>query len=401
MKSNMEVTEKYYRVYVTINLDAVYNNVVNLKKRLKTGTKVAAVIKTDGYGHGAVPVAYAIRELVDANAVATIDEAVNLREHGITMPIYVIGYTHESQMNRFIEYDVRPTIFTMESAIAASKAAVSMGKNVNIHIKVDTGMSRIGFKDNEESLETIMRISELDNVVIEGIFTHFATADEKDKSQAKQQLERFKSFTDKLDKMGVHIPIKHCSNSAAMMEMDYANMDCVRAGIAMYGLYPSEEMDRNRTILTPVLGMKSHVVFVKDVEEGTKISYGGTFIADKKMKVATIPVGYGDGYRRSLSNKGYVLIRGQKAYILGRICMDQFMVDVTDIEGVEKGDEVTLIGKDGAEEISVEKMAELAGDTFNYEIVCDLGKRIPRVFYYKGNIIGTKDYFFDKYELKI
>lgn len=397
----MEISEKYYRVYVTINLDAVYNNIVNLKKNLKTGTKVAAVIKTDGYGHGAVPVAYAIKDLADAYAVATIDEAVNLRQHGVTMPIYVIGYTHESQMRRFIQYDVRPTIFTLESAIEASKAASDMGKNINIHIKIDTGMGRIGFKDNEQSLDIIKTISKLDNINIEGIFTHFATADEKDKLQAKHQWERFKAFTDKLEEMGIHIPIKHCSNSAAMMEMDYANMDCVRAGIAMYGLYPSEEMNREKTVLTPALGMKSHVVFVKDIEAGTKISYGGTFTADKDMKVATIPVGYGDGYRRSLSNRGYVLIKGQRANILGRICMDQFMVDVTDIEGVKKGDEVTLIGKDGAEEISVEKMAELAGDTFNYEIVCDLGKRIPRIFYYKGNIIGTKDYFSDKYELRI
>lgn len=397
----MNMTEKYYRVYVTINLDAVYNNIVNLKKNLRTGTKVAAVIKTDGYGHGAVPIAFAIRELVDAYAVATVDEAVNLRENGISKPIYVIGYTHESQLGRMIDNDVRPTIFTMESAVEASKVAVTKGKNIKIHIKVDTGMGRIGFKDNEESLGIIKKISELENVDIEGIFTHFATADEKDKSKAKKQYERFKNFTDRLEEMGIHIPVKHCSNSAAMMEMNYANMDCVRAGIAMYGLYPSDEMDRSKTILTPALELKSHVVFVKDVEEGTEISYGGTFVADRKMKVATIPVGYGDGYRRSLSNKGYVLIRGQKAPILGRVCMDQFMVDVSHINGVSEGDNVTLIGKDGEETLSVEKMAELAGDTFNYEIVCDLGKRIPRLFYHNGRLVCTKDYFSDKYDISM
>lgn len=397
----MDITEKYYRVYVTINLDSVYNNIVNLKKHLKCGTKVAAVIKTDGYGHGAVPIAFAIRDLVDAYAVATIDEAVNLREHGVRKPVYVIGYAHESQMGRFIEYDVRPTIFTMESAVEAAKAAAEMGKTIKVHVKVDTGMGRIGFRDNEESIRSIQEISALSNLEIEGIFTHFATADEKDKSKARKQYDRFKHFTNRLEEAGVHIPIKHCSNSAAMMEMDYANMDCVRAGIAMYGLYPSEEMDKNRTVLTPALGMKSHIVFVKEVEAGTEISYGGTFVADRKTKVATIPVGYGDGYRRSLSNKGYVLIRGQKAPILGRVCMDQFMVDVTNIDGVCKGDVVTLIGRDGEEEISVETMAELAGDTFNYEIVCDLGKRIPRVFYYGGKIVCTKDYFSDKYDLKL
>lgn len=393
----MDITEKYYRGYVTIDLDAIYNNIEKLKNNLKIGTKVAAVIKTDGYGHGAVPIAFTIEDLVDAYAVATIDEAINLREHGVTKPIYVIGYTHEGQMERFVEYDVRPTIFTMQSALVASNAAVNMEKNIKIHIKIDTGMGRIGFRDDDESIEIIKQINKLSNVEIEGIFTHFATADEKDKKRAKKQYDRFKNFTDKLEEQGVHIPIKHCSNSAAMMEMNYANMDCVRAGIAMYGLYPSEEVDKENIILTPALSFKSHIIFVKEIEKGTEISYGGTFVADKKMKVATIPVGYGDGYRRSLSNKGYVLIRGKKAPIIGRVCMDQFMVDVTEIKDVENGDLVTLIGKDGKEDISAEKLAELAGETFNYEIVCDLGKRIPRIYYRNGKIICTKDYFADKY----
>jgi alanine racemase len=397
MRIKMDITEKYYRGYVTIDLDAIYNNIEKLKNNLKIGTKVAAVIKTDGYGHGAVPIAFTIEDLVDAYAVATIDEAINLREHGVTKPIYVIGYTHEGQMERFVEYDVRPTIFTMQSALVASNAAVNMEKNIKIHIKIDTGMGRIGFRDDDESIEIIKQINKLSNVEIEGIFTHFATADEKDKKRAKKQYDRFKNFTDKLEEQGVHIPIKHCSNSAAMMEMNYANMDCVRAGIAMYGLYPSEEVDKENIILTPALSFKSHIIFVKEIEKGTEISYGGTFVADKKMKVATIPVGYGDGYRRSLSNKGYVLIRGKKAPIIGRVCMDQFMVDVTEIKDVENGDLVTLIGKDGKEDISAEKLAELAGETFNYEIVCDLGKRIPRIYYRNGKIICTKDYFADKY----
>lgn len=397
--SEKEVYEKYYRACITINLDAIYDNVVNLSKRLEEGTKITAVIKTDGYGHGAVPVAYTIDELVGAYAVATIDEAENLRKHQITKPVYVIGYTHESQLERMVREEIRPTVFTWEMAEAVSKAAVKLNKTAKIHIKIDTGMSRIGFRDNEESLAVIERINELKGIMIEGIFTHFATADEKDKTEAEKQFARFSRFVKMLENRGISIPVKHCSNSAAMMEMPGADMDCVRAGIAMYGLYPSKETDKSLTDLKPALELKSHVIYVKDIEPGTRVSYGGTFVAEKRMRIATIPLGYGDGYRRSLSNRGYVLIRGQKAKILGRVCMDQFMVDVTDIDGVSKDDEVILIGKSGNEEITVETLAELAGETFNYEIVCDLGKRIPRVFYRNGRIVCTKDYFEDKYEL--
>lgn len=394
-----EINEKYYRVYVTINLDAIYDNIVNLSKRLRDGTKIIAVVKTDGYGHGAVPIAYTIDELVSAYAVATVDEAENLRRHNITKPVYVIGYTHESQLERMIKNEIRPTVFTYEAAKAVSETAVRLNMKAKIHIKIDTGMGRIGFRPDEESIAIIQKINNLEGIEIEGIFTHFATADEKDKTETRNQLNRFNRFINQLQDAGIEIPVKHCSNSAAMIEMPEANMDGVRAGIAMYGLYPSEEVDKNLVKLTPALGLKSHVVYVKEIEPGTRISYGGTFVADKKMRVATIPLGYGDGYRRSLSNRGYVLIRGQKAGILGRVCMDQFMVDVTDIDGVSKDDEVVLIGKSGDEEITAEKLAEMAGETFNYEIVCDLGKRMPRVFYRGGRVVCTKDYFEDRYEL--
>ena len=393
------VNEKYYRACATVNLDAIYDNIINLSKRLGEGTKIIAVIKTDGYGHGAVPIANTIDNLVSAYGVATVDEAVNLRKHGIKKPIYVIGYTHESQLARIVEGDIRPTVFTYDMAKAVSDTAVSMNKKAKIHIKIDTGMSRIGFKQNEESLNIIEEISNMKGIEIEGIFTHFATADEEDKTGANKQYEIFKNFTDELAKRGINIKIKHCSNSAAMMEMPYANMDYVRAGIAMYGLYPSDEVDKELVKLTPALGLKSHVAYVKTIEKGTRVSYGGTFVADKVMKIATIPLGYGDGYRRSLSNKGYVLIHGKKAAILGRVCMDQFMVDITEIDDVKKDDEVVLLGKSGDEEITAEKLAQMAGETFNYEIVCDIGKRIPRVFYRNGKIICTKDYFDDKYEI--
>lgn len=389
--------EKYYRAFVTIDLDAIYKNVENISKRIKKGTNIIAVIKTDGYGHGAIPIARTIDNLVSAYAVATVDEAVNLRNHDISKPIYVIGYTHESQLDRMIKNDIRPTVFTHDMALAVNDVAMKNNKIANIHIKLDTGMSRIGFKDNMESVEIIKKISGLTNINIEGIFTHFAKADEEDKEATFVQLERFKDFVQKLEKEGINIPIKHTSNSAALMELPECNFDAVRAGIAMYGLYPSDEVDKNTVKLYPALGLKSHIVYVKEIEKGTAVSYGGTFVADKKMKIATIPLGYGDGYRRSLSNKGYVLINGKKANILGRVCMDQFMVDVTDIDA-KKDDEVVLIGKSGNKEITVEELAGLAEETFNYEIVCDLGKRIPRVFYRNGQIIGTKDYFDDRYD---
>ena len=394
------INERYYRACATVNLDAIYDNVVNLGKRLKEGTKIIAVVKTDGYGHGAIPIAKTINELVYAYAVATVDEAVNLRRHGIIKPIYVIGYTHESQLKRLIAYDIRASVFTYDMGKAVSEIALAEGKVAKIHIKVDTGMSRIGFKPDDESAAIVKKISELPNLEIEGIFTHFAKADEKDKMATRNQYELFSNFINKLEKLGVQIPVKHCSNSAAMMELPEYNLDACRAGIAMYGLYPSEEVDKSLVDLKPALGLKSHIAYIKTIEKGTEVSYGGTFVADREMKIATIPLGYGDGYRRSLSNKGYVLINGKKANILGRICMDQFMVDVTDINA-SKDDEVVLLGKSGNEEISAERLAEMAGLTFNYEIVCDIGKRIPRVFYRNNKIVGTKDYFDDKYIIEI
>lgn len=390
------VNERYYRACATINLDAIYDNIVNLSKRLKKGTKIIAVVKTDGYGHGAIPIAKTIDELVSAYGVATVDEAINLRRHDVTKPVIVIGYTHESQLDRLVSYDIRPTVFTLEMGKAVSEAAVRENKVAKIHIKIDTGMGRIGFRPTEESADVIKKISELPNIQIEGMFTHFARADEYDKTSTKQQYALFTEMINKLEERGIEIPVKHCSNSAAMMELPDFNLDAVRAGIAMYGLYPSEEVDKELVKLTPALGLRSHIAYIKEIHKGDTISYGGTFVAEKDMKVATIPLGYGDGYRRSLSNNGYVLIKGKRANILGRVCMDQFMVDITDMDA-RKDDTVILLGKSGDEEISAEKLAEMAGLTFNYEIVCDIGKRIPRVFYRHGKIVGTKDYFEDEY----
>ena len=392
----MESIDKYYRVYASVNLDNIYANMKELKENTANGTQMVAVIKTDGYGHGAVPVAKTIDDLVAAYAVATIDEALNLRRHNIDKPIYILGFIYEHRMKDAILNDVRMTVYDVEMAKQISKEASQMNKNAYVHIKIDTGLSRIGFATTDEAVADICEIAKLPNIVMEGIFTHFAASDSADKKAATMQLESFNSFNEKLASNGIDIKIKHCSNSAGIIDMPMANMNEVRAGIALYGMYPSDEVNKRAVMLRPALELKSHVIFVKDVPAGVGVSYGSTFITDKPMKIATIPLGYGDGYPRNLSNKGYVLIKGVKCRILGRVCMDQFMVDVTDLD-VKKGDVVTLVGKDGDESITVEELAALAG-TFNYEFVCNLGKRIPRVYYRDNKVVSTKDYYIDEYD---
>ncbi len=396
-KRKKVMLEEYYRAYAKIDLDCIKHNMQKLKNNVREDVKMVAVIKTDGYGHGAIPIAKAITDLVEAYAVATIDEAMNLRRHGIEKPIYLLGFIHGAGIKCAIENEIRAAVYEYETAKLISDMAVELSRIAKIHIKIDTGMSRLGFKPNEESLDTLCRIKELPNVEIEGIFTHFAASDEKDKSSARKQLELYNDFVSKLKDKGLDIKIKHCSNSAGIVDMPEANMNEVRAGIALYGLYPSEDVNKGAVPLKPALELKSHIIFLKEVEEGVGVSYGSTFVTNRKSKIATIPIGYGDGYPRNLSNKGSVLIRGKRAPIVGRVCMDQFMVDVTDVENVASGDEVTLIGKDLDEMISVEEIASLAG-TFNYELVCNLGKRIPRVYIEDGNVICKKDYFFDAYD---
>lgn len=384
----------YSRVYAKIDLDAVTYNMEQMKQRIDGDTKIMAVIKSDGYGHGAIQVAEVLEkyDYIWGFAVATLDEAVVLRTEGIQKPILVLGCIFPDQYLEMLDNDIRMNVYTEEMAKEISYMARREGKTAYLHIKLDTGMARLGFAVNNESVDAITRISKLPNVNMEGVFTHFAKADETDKTFTKNQISQFVSMTEKLRERGVTFPYEHCANSAAIIDVEDARFDIVRAGISTYGLYPSEEVNQNAVHLKPALALKSHVAFVKEIEEGAPVSYGGTFVAEKKMKIATIPVGYGDGYPRSLSGKGYVLIRGKKANILGRICMDQFMVDVTDIEGVSFGDKVTLIGRDGNEAISVEKLSELSG-RFNYEFICALGKRIPRVYVKNGKIAEQVDYF--------
>ena len=365
--------KKCSRVYAKINLDAVEHNFEEMHRNIAKETKMIAVIKADGYGHGAIPIARMVEpyDYIWGFATATAEEAIILRDAGIQKPILILGFVFEEYYKELVELDIRPAVFKLSMAQELSKEATRQGKVLPIHLAVDTGMSRIGFADCDQSIETICMIANLTGVKIEGMFTHFARADEMDKSSANRQLERYLSFADQLEKAGISIPIRHCSNSAALMEMPHANLDIVRAGISIYGIYPSNEMDRSIVKLAPVMELKSHISFIKEVEKGIEISYGGTFVTERKSRIATIPVGYADGYPRLLSNKGFVLIHGQKAPILGRVCMDQFMVDVTDISMASELDEVTLMGKDGDQEISVETLSEICG-RFPYEFVCDI-----------------------------
>ncbi len=384
----------YSRVYARIDLDAIAYNMEQMKKNLHPNTQIIAVIKADGYGHGAVQIAEMLEhtEYVWGFAVATLDEAIVLRTEGVKKPILVLGCVFPDQYLEMLRHDIRMNVYTEEMAESISQMAVNEGFTAYMHIKLDTGMGRLGFDISEASADAIQRISKLKNVKLEGIFTHFAKADETDKAFTTKQIEAFQWMTKALDAKDVHFTYEHCANSAAIIDVKEAGFDLVRAGISIYGLYPSEEVNKQNVKLKPALALKSHVAFVKEVEEGTPISYGGTFVADKKMRIATIPVGYADGYPRNLSNAGYVLIRGKRAKILGRVCMDQFMVDVTEIEGASFGDKVTLIGQDGNETITVEDLSAISG-RFNYEFICDLGKRIPRVFVKNGKVSEQVDYF--------
>lgn len=373
------------RVRADIDLDAVLYNMESMHKKLKPGTKIAAVVKADGYGHGAVEISRVLENLpyLWGYAVATSNEAMQLVEAGRKKPIIILGLSFPEQFEEIVENDLRPAVCTYETAQALSDIAAEKNKVCRIHIKVDTGMSRIGFQVTPESADMVARISKLPNIMIEGIFTHFARADESSKAPAYEQFKQFEKMIAMVEEKGVQIPLKHCSNSAGIVEIPECNMDMVRAGITLYGLWPSEEVDKTKISLKSVMSLRSRVAYVKELLPGRQISYGGTFTVKKKMTVATVPVGYGDGYARGLSNKGWVLIKGQKAPICGRVCMDQCMVDVTDIPGVKIGDTVTLLGKDADEEITMEQLGELSG-RFNYEFACLITPRVPRI-YHKNN----------------
>ena len=379
----------YGRTYAQIDLSAICHNIEAIREKITAHVKLLIVIKADAYGHGAVEVAKAVQDRCDFFGVASVSEGAELCKAGIQKPILVLGYTDEHEFRMAVEYGIRPTIFTMQQAKALSDEAVRQGKTAPFHVAVDTGMSRIGVQVNEESAELVKTISELPNVFAEGIFSHYFASDEADLTKADCQRERFVSFLHMLEERGVHIPIHHMSNSAGTLNIDEC-FDMVRAGIIVYGMYPSREVSHSIR-LRPALSWKSCVFYVKSLPAGRFVGYGGTYITPKDMVIATIPVGYADGYPWCLSNRGKVIIHGRFAPIIGRVCMDLIMVDVTDIPDVHDGDPVTLIGTDGECSLSVEDVAA-AADSFNYELLCRLARRVPRVYMLDNEEVKVVDY---------
>ena len=378
--------------WAEINLDYLRYNLLEIQRITSSTSRLCAIVKADGYGHGAVEVA---RTALSCGAsylgVAFLDEALELRGKGIADPILILGFTPENQFDTIIEHDITQTVYNLKSAVILSEKAVKRNKKAKIHIKIDTGMSRIGFCPDASSISDIRKLFSLKGLEVEGVFTHFARADETDKSSTQEQFRVFIDTVNALEEGGYKIPIKHAANSAGILEYPHTHLDMVRPGIILYGMYPSDEVTRNRISLKPLMSLKTRVSHVKILPKGRAISYGGSYITRRQSIIATLPVGYADGYSRLLSSQAEVLIKGQRAPILGRICMDQCMVDVTDIQGhVNPGEEVVLIGSDGGERISAEEIAGFIG-TINYEITCGISKRVPRVYIEDGKIRKVKN----------
>lgn len=377
--------------YVNIDLDAISHNFAAVQNR--AGVPVMAVVKADAYGHGAVPIASLLEPQCAMFGVSSIQEALELRRAGIGKPILILGHTPVDAYEDAIRQGIRPAIFRPEDGLALSQAAQRLGLPAPFHFAVDTGMSRIGFQVCQQDADICAKIAALPGLVPEGLFSHFATADSSDLTKTQAQAARFAAFDEMLKARGVIIPIRHLNNSAGIIQFG-GRYEMVRSGIVTYGLYPSPEVPRDPLPLIPALSWLSHVTHVKTLPAGREISYGGTFVTEKDTVVATIPVGYADGYRRQLSGRFYVLINGKKAPILGRICMDQLMVDVTDIPGAAVGSKVTLIGSDGDETISMEAIASQAG-SFPYEFACGISRRVLRNYISGGKILRCVDYLLD------
>lgn len=375
------------RTYAEIDLDAIGNNFRELKKCVNNTTMLCAVIKADGYGHGAVMIAEYLKDIADYFAVATADEAIELRTAGITTPILILAYVHEDEYKELIENNIELTVFTSDSAKKISEIALSTAKTAKIHIAVDTGMSRIGFIPDTNAVTSVKEISALSNVEIAGIFSHYACADMADKTVSEKQTQSFRTFVSDCENCGINFPVKHICNSAAISEFS-EHFDMVRMGISLYGLYPSEEVDKTKISLIPAMTFKSHITNVKTVPANMGISYGHTYTTENERIIATVCAGYADGYPRAMTNSGRVLVNGRFAPITGRVCMDQFMIDVTDIPDVKVNDEVILFGGNGAsaEEIGEKSMS------FNYEVVCSISRRVPRVYKKDGKTVSIKNY---------
>ncbi|WP_308617783.1 alanine racemase [uncultured Eubacterium sp.] len=382
----------YFRTQAKIDLDAVEYNYNNTRAKLPQGCKLLGVIKADAYGHGAVELARFLENKCDFFGVACIEEAVELKKAGIKTPILILSYVAPAFYDLVVKYDIRIPVFSYDTAKALSDEAVKQGKTVPFHFCIDTGMSRIGFQVNEESADVCKQICTLPNIEAEGLFSHFATADETDLTKALAQREKYKAFVEMLESREIQIPIKHLNNSAGIMNFD-EYFDMCRMGIILYGLYPSEEVDKSLLDIKPVMSWLTHISHIKTLEAGREVSYGGTFKTTEPRVIATIPVGYADGYPRCLSDKGRVIINGQYAPIVGRVCMDQFMVDVTDVDGAELDSVVTLVGKDGDAELSMEEVSN-AAYSFNYELPCRVARRVPRTYYKDGKLVKATNYMY-------
>lgn len=381
------------RAWAEINLDNIAHNVREIRRITNKNAEILGVVKADGYGHGALETARTILSNGGTRlAVSMLDEAIQLRNDGIQVPILILGYTDPRRAEEIILNDVTQTVFSHDLAESLSNAAQRLGRNVKIHIKIDTGMTRIGFMPGYSAVKNVVQISKLPGIIIEGLFTHFASADEKDRSYTLMQFERFMSIVSELNRVGVYIPVKHAANSAATIEFPETHLNMVRPGIVLYGLYPSNDIDRSKIDLKPAMELKANVTLVKDVEPETCISYGRIFTTCRDSRIATIPLGYADGYTRLLNEKAEVLIRGGRVPVVGKICMDQCMADITDLKReVRVGDEVVIFGKQGENEITIDEVAAKIG-TINYELVCIIGKRIPRVYIQNGKVSKVLNY---------
>lgn len=380
------------RTWAEVNLDAIAHNIKEIRKITAPGAQIMAVVKADAYGHGFLEVTKTLLENgADRLAVAVLQEGKQLRSRGVTVPILILGASGEETAEEIINFDITPSVFTYDFAKALSYEAEKKEKVTKIHIKIDTGMSRIGFlagENNEEIVEEILKISRLPYIEIEGIFSHFATSDEYDREYTLLQYSRFTDVCDMLEDRGLRIPIKHICNSAGIMMYPEMHLDMVRPGVILYGMYPSDEVDKGRLELIPAMTLKSTITHVKDVEAGRGVSYGKEYITDRKIKIATVPIGYADGYLRRLAKNGKMIVNGTKVPILGRICMDQCMIDVTNVHNIDKGDEVIIFGREG---VTVDDLAKWL-ETINYEVSCVIGKRIPRIYTKNGEAVKILNY---------
>ena len=381
------------RTWAEVDLDAIAHNMREIRRITDKNAQIMAVVKADAYGHGFMETAKTLLENgADRLAVAVLQEGKQLRSRGVTVPILILGASGPEDAEDLINFDITPNVFDYEFAKALSYEAEKKEKVTKIHIKLDTGMSRIGFVvddgDHEEIVDEIIKVSKLPYIEIEGIFSHFSTSDEENREYTELQFKRFMQVVDVLEQRGLHIPIKHICNSAGIMMYPEMHLDMVRPGVILYGMYPSDEVDKTRLNLIPAMTLKSRITLVKHVEPGRGVSYGKEYITDRTTKIATVPIGYADGYLRKIAKKGRMLVHGVKVPIIGRICMDQCMIDVTNVHNIDKGDEAIIFGKEG---ITIDDVAEWL-ETINYEVACVIGKRIPRIYTRNGRAVKVLNY---------